>query len=85
MIPSSVTSIGNCAFYGCSSLKQITIPSSVTSIGDHSLSNCSSLTQIEIPSKINVGSLDINSNTRIIRILEKKFNKASDCFLEYPW
>ena len=33
IIPNSVTSIGNYAFYGCSSLTSITIPTSVTSIG----------------------------------------------------
>ena len=34
IIPNSVTSIGNYAFYGCSSLTSITIPTSVTSIGN---------------------------------------------------
>ena len=33
-IPNSVTSIGDMAFYGCTSLTSITIPNSVTSIGD---------------------------------------------------
>ena len=42
--PNFVTSIGNYAFSGCSSLTQITIPSSVTSIGDYAFSRCSSLT-----------------------------------------
>ena len=34
IIPNSVTSIGDCAFYGCSNLTSITIPNSVTSIGN---------------------------------------------------
>ena len=34
IIPNSVTSIGDRAFYGCSGLTKITIPNSVTSIGD---------------------------------------------------
>ena len=45
----SVTSIGNSAFYGCSSLTSITIPESVTSIGYYAFSDCSSLTAITIP------------------------------------
>lgn len=44
-----VTSIGDHAFRGCSSLTQITIPEGVTSIGDRAFNNCSSLTQIAIP------------------------------------
>ena len=38
-IPNSVTSIGNYAFAGCSSLTSITISNSVTSIGGHSFSS----------------------------------------------
>ena len=33
IIPSSVTSIGECVFYGCESLTSISIPSSVSNIG----------------------------------------------------
>ena len=51
-IPSSVTSIGESAFSGCSSLKSIIIPSSVTSIGDRAFSDCSSLKAISIPSSV---------------------------------
>ena len=40
VIPNSVTSIGNCAFYNCRSLTSIIIPNSVTSIGDYAFSGC---------------------------------------------
>ena len=50
VIPSSVTSIGDWAFSGCSSLSKIVIPSSVTSIGDSAFLGCSSLSKIVIPS-----------------------------------
>ena len=51
-IPNSVTSIGDSAFRGCSSLTNITIPSGVTSIGDFAFSGCSSLTSVTIPSGV---------------------------------
>ena len=52
IIPSSVTSIGGSAFYGCSGLTSIPIPSSVTSIGSSAFYGCSGLTSITIPSSV---------------------------------
>ncbi len=48
VIPNSVTSIGDYAFYGCSGLTSITIPNSVTSIGYRAFNNCSALTAIQV-------------------------------------
>jgi len=50
-IPDGVTSIGNSAFYKCSSLTSITIPDSVTSIGEWAFA-CCSLTSITIPDSV---------------------------------
>ena len=45
----NITSIGNKAFYKCSTLTSVTIPNSVTSIGDKAFRSCTSLTSITIP------------------------------------
>ena len=51
VIPNSVTSIGNRAFFGTTSLTSITIPNSVTSIGGFAFYN-TALTSITIPNSV---------------------------------
>ena len=51
-----VTSIGNSAFYFCSSLTNITIPDGVTNIGERAFYFCNSLTSMTIPDGVtNIG------------------------------
>lgn len=51
-IPTSVTSIGNHAFYCCNGLTSVDFPSNLSSIGDWAFSNCSGLTSVDLPSSI---------------------------------
>ncbi len=48
-IPQGILEIGNFAFYGCESLKDVIIPDSVTGIGYGAFCGCESLTSITIP------------------------------------
>ena len=52
VIANSVTSIGDYAFFDCSSLTSATIPNSVTSIGRDAFYYCNSLTSVIIPDSV---------------------------------
>ena len=47
-----ISNISSYAFYGCDSLKNISITGDVTSIGEYAFSGCTSLTNIDIPGSV---------------------------------
>ena len=57
VIPNSVTSIEDWAFYGCTGLTSVTIPDSVTSIEEYAFYGCTGLISATIPDSVtNVGN-----------------------------
>jgi hypothetical protein len=76
IIPDSVTSIGDYAFYGCLSLNSVTIPNSVRTIGAYAFANSSSppfpvgqLSSIAIPDSVtNIGEKAFYGCTKLTNV-----------------
>ena len=48
VIPTGITAIAPCAFYGCITLSKITIPNTVNNIGADAFCGCSGLTELHV-------------------------------------
>ncbi len=76
VILTSGDTIGEKAFYNCTSLESITIPESVTSIGDEAFRYCTNLESITIPESVtSIGDWAFYSCTR----LETVYWNATNC------
>jgi hypothetical protein len=95
IIPNSVKTIGNRAFYRCDSLTSIIIPNSVTSIGGMAFFKCSSLTSITIPNSVaSIGNMAFDTCYGLKKVIVKweqpifiwcAFGEIpDDCILEVP-
>jgi hypothetical protein len=87
IVGNCVTSLGDYAFSGCTSLTGITIPSGLTSIGTQAFYRCTGLTSIDIPDSVatigssafsmcnNITTIDIPDGVRTIG--ERTFSGCS--------
>lgn len=68
-IPQGVVTIGQSAFYGCSSLKTVILSEGLTDIGKQAFSNCSHLEEINLPDGLlNLGQ-DAFHNSNLLKSL----------------
>ena len=86
-IPSSVTRIGDKAFYGCDGLASVTIPSGVTRIGDEAFLACFGLKSVTIPSSVtSIGDTAFYGCKSLKSVtLPKGVKLGKDVFRNCPW
>ena len=96
-LPDGLTSIGEVAFYGCTSLTSVAIPDSVTSIGGFAFFGCTSLSSVTIPDSVTSIGYDAFSectsltainvaegNTAYVSENGVLFNKSKTSLIQYP-
>src|SRR6185312_12476267 len=98
LIPDSVTSIGDLAFYGCIHLADVTLPGSITNIGAAAFNSCLSLTNVMIPASVisigdyaffyctNLLAIDVDAaNPSFSSVDGVLFNKDQTTLLQFPF
>ncbi len=76
VIPSSVTSIGDYAFYNCTSITSVKIGSGVKNIGEGAFYNCTGLTSVEISNSVTEIGNDAFHNCTVLSNINYKGSKA---------
>ena len=88
VIPNTVTTIGDGAFRGCTTLTSVTIPTSVTRIDFWAFSGCTGLTTLTIPGSVtNLGNYAFafcGNLTEITSLAEEPPVANADVFLDSP-
>jgi hypothetical protein len=69
ILPDTVETIGNYAFYNCASLKSVQLPAALASIGNYAFQNCSALASVELPAALtSIGSYTFQNCSALSRL-----------------
>ena len=86
IIPNSVISIGEYAFYGCTGLTSINIPNNVTSIGNYSFYDCRNLVYVNLPGTLySIGNFAFSYCNRLTDIYCKTQSVPSTGQSSFPF
>ena len=79
VIPNSVRSIGDYAFYGCSGMTELILPNSVRSIGDFAFYGCTGLTELILPNSVSsIGDIAFTYCSGLEKITVESGNSCYD-------
>ncbi|MBR1986531.1 MAG: leucine-rich repeat domain-containing protein [Mogibacterium sp.] len=84
-IPGSVSSISDYAFYGCSSLKSVTLSEGIKSIGGAAFDQCENMTSVTIPKSLTYSGANAFSYCRALNDVYYNGDIASWCNIEFAW
>ena len=80
--PKTLLSIGDSAFYSCSSLTSVSLPAA-TSIGDSAFYYCSSLTSVSLPAATSIGDVAFSSCSSLTSVSLPAATSIGDRAFQY--
>lgn len=84
--PTSVSTIGECAFYGCNGMTSLTIPANISDIEDWAFLDCSGLLSLNVPPTVTEFGTNVFLGCNNIQTLEwnSKYSPALVAGQSYP-
>ena len=78
-IEEGITTVGRCAFYGCSALREVALPSTLTKICEYGFYDCKKLTSVNIPAQVSeIGAFAFRRSGLTTVNFEKNYGWSAD-------